>query len=182
MGRLLTLLSKKKRLSANVWGTALVYDSFNRINNASTLGNTETGQTWEYETTYWYISNNKAYANAQSARVNPGVSDNFEIQADITFNTYAGLIFRAMSATSNNFYLVRMNGTNITLFRVISGTPTSIGSYDITTSVGVTVNLKARVVGTSIDDYPSLSTNQYCGMNAGTDKGVAFDNFRIDPI
>lgn len=65
-----------------------IIDSFNRTNTASTLGNTDTGNTWSILTGTWKINNNKAESTSNAsdyalAKVDLG-SYNASVSTDVT--------------------------------------------------------------------------------------------------
>jgi len=117
----------------------LVYDSFNRANNAN-LNNADTGQTWSLLAGGVEISGNKA------AATNTGVN-RVAIQAGV-INFITSAVFNVVNFTNDtitsftrclnasNFIGLRADKTNITLFTFINSTITVIGSYPLILPLG----------------------------------------------
>jgi len=92
----------------------LVKDSFNRANSTTTLGNTETGQTWKYgNNSVWGIYNNAAYcvsgSNPVLTYVDAGQSD-VDITVKVTtVNDNNAIIFR-IDSSINSYFELGING------------------------------------------------------------------------
>lgn len=139
-------------------GTTIISDTFTRADSSTSLGTTDTGQTYTIYGGTWGIASNKAKmitaANLTmcAAVLDTGVVDR-TIQADITFapNFFsAGLVARAQDSTNNLFVLITRSGnsfsdTHIELFKTVAGTQTS---------------LAASAEGTS----PALGTTHTCAI------------------
>lgn len=102
-----------------------ITDSFNRADSAVTLGNTDTGQPWTYQSGTWGISSNTAYVTStgqHTAVVNAGVSD-CTVQATMSsIGTSPGLCWRATD--DNNYFLF----AGPTCYKRVAGGFTSLGS------------------------------------------------------
>ena len=171
-------------------GASSVTDSFNRADNASTMGNTDTGQTWVPNSGTWGISSNRAYESAsapggqRTTVVDSGMSD---CNVQVTFTTYddTGLCFR--STDDNNHFL---NNTS-ELFRKQSGGYTSLGYFSSTFGSGDV--MKVELNGTSIKVYrngslvlsATSSFNQTATKHGLRKNGAStsrFDDFSVVPL
>lgn len=131
----------------------LISDSFNRTNNTTSLGTTDTGQTWVVVSGTWGIISNQAYApiptNPSIAYVDAGISD-ISVTETITWISNEGFVFRYTDAS--NHLLVRISSTGLGLFKNVTGTSTSIGNYAFTPTT-TTYTLKVVAQGSSITVY-----------------------------
>lgn len=163
----------------------LITDSFDRADSVTTMGNTDTGETWVPNAGTWGISLNRAYPIPGGAQlttvVESGVAD---CTIEVTLSTLvdSGVCFR--STDTNNHFVT--NAT--TLFRKQSGGFTSLGTFSTGFSSG---NVIAVVLsGTGIEVFRNgasvLSTtstfNQTAtkhGLRAGSGGSVRFNDFSI---
>lgn len=164
-------------------------DSFNRVDNGSTLGNSETGQPWLVSLNPWGVINNKAYATGSSteyAYFDTGKS-NVEITLKITFSQSEGIAFRFTDAINNLF--VRIASGELSLYKIVAGTSTKMATYPFATNVGQEYTLKIICINNSIKVYLNgilvLSPNESFNQNA-TKHGVRssgtsgrFDDFIV---
>ena len=134
----------------------LISDSFNRADNATTIGKTDTGQVWIVEDGTFGISANKVklFAGAKSyysmAVVDPGRS-NCTIKLDVTYytNQSAGIGFRASNKT--DFLQFAIDSSGVSLKRYTNYTSTVIGTpYAFTPVNGTTYKLSVKLAGNSI--------------------------------
>lgn len=135
-----------------------ITDSFDRADNAASLGTADTGQVWSALAGTWGISSNKAVmtgvATHHTAVVETGVSD-MTIQVTLSpvgsGNINPGVSFRMQDV--NNGLLFRINPFNAvaTLSRLVAGTPTTLAGPDYTPA-GTSV-LKVVCAGTSVKCY-----------------------------
>lgn len=165
-----------------------VTDTFNRADNASSMGNADTGQMWVPNSGTWGISANRAYetgvAGVQATTVvDSGMSDCY---VEVTLTTFddTGLCFR--STDDNNYFLT--NGS--TLFRKQGGVYGGIGGIGGILSGDV---LKVELNGSSIKVYVNgslaLSVTDTFNQTAtkhglrknGTDV-ARFDDFSVVPL
>lgn len=124
MGHIVTLLSSRK---------IIVSDSFNRPDNAASMGKADTGQTWNPQSDTPGIINNKAYMAVGTGRVfmNTSISDNFAVQ--VTFDTVTALdnvlrlLFRYIDG-SNEMFVGKLSATTYALVKRVGGTLTTLGS------------------------------------------------------
>jgi len=118
-------------------GTGIV-DTFNRADSATTMGNTDTGETWEPQDGTWGIDSNRAYlASAVLASMNEQVVDtelvDHKIEAQLitspTSNrTRAGVIGRFASPSAYLFLEVNGITDTIELKKKVAGGITSLKS------------------------------------------------------
>ncbi len=145
----------------------LVSDTFTRADNASSLGNAETGQAWvpgnfgdiAVLPTYG-VSGNKAYCPNGGDQTDPhewaesGFAD-VTITANVTVTgpAYLGLLFRRLD--SSNYFSARLNtATNdLTLLRNLGGVRANRASVALAQGDPQVIALKVVLSGTSILVY-----------------------------
>lgn len=144
--------SRFRKLSSK---RTIVSDLFNRADNASSLGNTDTGQTWQAISGTWGIQGNKAYLVTHGASTNDvvvvetGVSD-CEASVKISGSlTRPRLAFRVTD--QSNFFFVFANTTGYQLISVTTGSNTTIGTSAVIPAQNDVV--KAVASGSSIKIY-----------------------------
>lgn len=147
------LAARKLRMTAPAAGGVTITDSFNRASSTTTMGNTDTGETWVPNSGTWGIAiDDQAYASVASQSttvVESGVSDcTVEVTLDVVSDS--GLCLRS---TDNNNHFVT-NAT--TLFRKQSGSFTAIGTFS--TGFGSGNVIKAVLSGTSIEIFRNGSS------------------------
>lgn len=117
--------------------TVIVSDSFNRANNTTSLGNADTGQTWQYSAINNAtvpplsigINNNSAYNSVTQdilAIIDAGISDCIVSMRISTLGAYEKLIWRFKDYS--NFYWAEDSGANLLVFVMVNGTRTQLGS------------------------------------------------------
>jgi hypothetical protein len=146
-----------KQLAARKKGDGIiVYDSFDRSNSTTTMGDADTGQTWVPNNGTWGIVSNLAYevsGTAQATTVVDSGASNCEIEVVLTtigIGSEANLCFRS---TDNNNHFV---GNSTTLFRKQSGSFTSLGTFS--TAFGNGNVMKVVLNGTSIEVFRNGSS------------------------
>lgn len=106
-----------------------IIDSFNRTNTASTLGNTDTGNTWSILTGTWKINNNKAESTSNAsdyalAKVDLG-SYNASVSTDVTAGGVGPAVW---ISDANSWWASSVNYRSVftdTSYISCSGGPTS---------------------------------------------------------
>jgi hypothetical protein len=184
---------------------AIVRDSFDRANNASSLGNADTGQAWvNVLTPVWGISGNMAYVSSGSSIVAIAVinaaKSKLIISMDALWKTgdQAAIVFRCDGTYDNVFrWLISELGTKLLLVKKVGGGSTTVLADIPFSPVNNTVyNLKVVTNGNQIrcyvDNLEKLSTvdtnlvsNTYCGMQTYNYDRVptsTFDNFKVEAI
>jgi hypothetical protein len=173
--------------SANpVVPVVLASDNFDRV-DSGTLGITSVGsKTWINGEGTMGIVSGKAKGTITgnvNSYIDVGESD-VEVSADITWNAYAGLLFRYNSSTS---YLgVRINSSSLAIINNSS----ALSSYAFTPVVGTTYKVKVIAKGTSIKVFlndvevinAEISENQLMtkvGLRTNNDTVSTFDNFEV---
>lgn len=113
----------------------VIKDSFNRADNATSLGSTETGQAWQPLNGTWGISNGKAYSVSDNSDdicvFDVGKSDfsitcTFNCQTNGTNLRVINLIFRVLDA--GNFLMTRENQGALELYKRVGGSFTQLAS------------------------------------------------------
>jgi hypothetical protein len=136
--------------------TDVIVDSFNRANNASSLGNADSGQAWSSTGAHtWGITNNQAMSNGDDAgTLDFAVIDSAKSDGRITSRFMAadsnqdGLCFR-YSAT-NNYLAVRYAGSIWQLIKVVAGATTVLGFNLTVLNSGVFYVMQIDFVGPQI--------------------------------
>lgn len=140
--------------------TVIVSDSFDRANDAGTLGDADTGETWVPFTSTWGISGNKAYCSALSAAtvgfvlVNAGAAD-VDITCDITMEAAKFPSLAARFADDENYILVQAVAGVVRLYKLVAGVVTELdaGSAGLTHPDGETHTWRIVCNGNSITTY-----------------------------
>lgn len=132
-----------------------VTDSFDRADNASSMGNADTGQTWVPVSSTWGISGNKAYiptpANDKATWLNAGISDGV-ITCYLTYQDPGdGILFRGLGVANNDGFLCYLSNTNIVL--VNPGFGANLIVTPLTHTPGVTYKLQASFLGNAINIF-----------------------------
>lgn len=179
--------AKKRKIIAS--------DTFNRADNASSLGNAETGQTWTALEGTWGVASNQAYC--------PGVAVTNHV-ATIETNTpdcrvrgalaqktaSPRLLVRVIDA--GNCILIQPLTSTYGVYRMTANATTQIGSVPITPQAGDTVELVLQ--GSSISVYVNgiyrLTVSETQGVTA-TKHGLGvysngaaarWDNFIVEEL
>lgn len=164
---------------------ATITDSFNRADSTSTMGSTDTGQTWTYQSGTWGITSNTAYpvtASGQlTAVVESSVSDCTVQVTHSTAGSSPGLCWRATD--DNNYWLV----AGLTAYKRVAGGFTSMGSTggiadgDVLSVVLSGASHVIKKNGSTVLTISSDSFNQTAtkhGLRAQVNNS-RFDNFSV---
>ena len=136
-----------------------VTDSFDRANNASSLGTADSGQVWSSLVGTWGISSNKAVvSNVASwghAVLESGIADAV-VQAtlsptDAAQTFISGLALRIQDATNGLAFRIRPQFGLASLIRLVNGSESTIRSVSYTRSASSV--LRVNCTGTTIDCY-----------------------------
>ena len=166
-------------LGQNLDDAATMYDTFNRANSTTTLGSTDTGQAWTAHTGTWGISSNQAYLQTQSgdsvATFDFGNTEvDMRCRMTISSTGQPGLVFRATN--DQNYLLVIMSSTAVSLWQRVTGTYTQLRSGAVTATPGVPYPVRIVAVGSDIRVYfngkhaLAFSTTQFA--STGTRVGI----------
>lgn len=143
--------------AAGISYTTVATDTFNRADDAGSLGTADSGQTWLTITGNAFgISSNQAYntdvVNTLSiAAIDAGAS-NVRISCTVTRTTQvAGVAFRITDAS--NYWTVNLSGSNTTLVKTVAGATTTVATYASAFSGA------SDVVVTAIDSNIAVSVN-----------------------
>ena len=169
-----------------------VTDSFNRADNASSLGTADTGQTWTALASTWGISSNQAYNPGAGANA-PAVLDSgkSDCTIQVTIATQAGdsgLSFRATDA--NNFFEVTFSTTQYQVWKIVAGAFTNLASGTITGANGdvLKVVLSGSTIqifqngvqlGTNITDAFNQTATKHGLSQVSGSAGARWDNFSV---
>ena len=171
-------------------GGATVSDTFNRADNASSLGTSDSGHVWSALLGTWGISSNKAYkpsgAGQSFAVVDSGLSDcTIDVTVSGTLTAGGGITFRATDAS--NLWFVEMDVGQTLLYKVeaggynapVTGMATfSVGDVMSVVLSGTSISIEKN--GTQIGSHTS-SFNQTAtkhGLRA-YGNAVTFDDFSV---
>ena len=174
----------------------LAADTFTRANNATSMGDAETGGTWTTTGT-WGILNNRArcYSNDTVATLNVGRSYGYRAQVDFGPLDWPGLVLRY--ADTDNMYWLEHERTGILLMRRLGGTPSILATMFTAqppTTVYVEVTEPGGTLFTVWTDYngtPVTYTDSTAGRPTGTRVGLRgqdlatrgeFDNFLVEAL
>lgn len=169
---------------------ASVSDSFNRADNASSLGTADTGQVWSALLGTWGISGNKAYkpsgAGQSFAVVESGLADcTIAVTVSGTLTAGGGICFRATDA--NNLWFVEMDVGQTLLYKVQAGGYSAPVTGMATFAVGdvmsvvlsgssISVRKNGAQIGSHTSTFNQSATKQ--GLRA-YGNAVQFDDFSV---
>lgn len=126
-------------------GTAL-YDTFNRANTASAIGQLDSGQSWVQTAGTWGIISNQGYISASGASL-ATVAVAASTDTQVTFQTISSgtgyLIFRFSTSTNYWRFGASAAGGALTLEKVVAGTPTTLATLTNTLTTGMTLRVVA---------------------------------------
>jgi hypothetical protein len=163
-----------------------IRDSFTRTDSTTSLGVTDTGQTWVQYVPGFGISNGQAYAPVAAgdmvAVIDSGLSDcTFSVRYAV-MGASVGVIVRA--ADANNLWLISGSGVFKRTAGVYSGNllPTSGWATGDTVTVvlsgpTITVYRNGVAFGTVTDAYLQDATRH--GIRSGNDTIVRFDDLAV---
>lgn len=175
----------------------VVFDTFDRPDNATGIGNAETGQLWTYPSTAWGIQGNQAYpTSAQStnlALIESGVSD-CEVSSDVILGSTDGICCRATDGGNYVVARIAISSGGLGLFKIVSGTATQLGVYNFGAVAGNTYNIKIISNGASLkvlldgverisatDSFNQTATKHGLRVASGS-AGVKYDNFMVETL
>jgi len=162
-----------------------ITDSFNRADSSSSMGNTDTGQTWVPNSGTWGIASNKAYCvNSESQRTTVVESSRADCVVQVTLSTFndSGLCWRS-SDDSNHFISTATNA-----FRREAGSFTSVGSNASAMTNGdviaVTLSGNSHSItknGSAWISYSSSFNNTATkhGLRVHSNNTARFDDFSV---
>lgn len=167
----------------------LAYDSFNRADSTTTLGNADSGQTWAYNAANVFgISTNRAYntSAANAIAVVDALSYNYDVEVTIQTVGTAYFLIPAY-VDSSNFLRVGLN-SNIQFQRIVGGgvvaSATAVLGVTIANGDRLRVNrqgnkytfyLNDRVIDSVTDStYPTATK---VGIQASGASQTYFENF-----
>jgi hypothetical protein len=177
---------------------AVLTDSFNRTDSATSLGNAETGQAWAARTaSVWGIAGSKAYPVTVDNENTYAVANSTASDVDLTAvlgstptTKSVGLVFRADADASNCYMLDIQPSGNITLYKRAAGAYSGIGGSSnpapkagdvwriIAKGSTVTVYLNgAQTYQKALPDS-FQQTATYCGMRS-LDSANTIDSIKV---
>jgi hypothetical protein len=154
----------------------LVGDSFARADNATALGNANTGQTWTASSGSWKILTKAAQGQAAAnniATIETGVADHW---ANVTLtypDTTGTKAIVARYADSSNFYRFGTFAGVLKLQKIVAGAATDLATPAGTVASGMTLGI--RCVGSSINLYVGgllVATVTDAALATGTKVGI----------
>lgn len=176
-----------------------VSDTFNRADNASSLGTADTGQVWSALQGTWGISTKQAYRTSTvdsdqailaSGLVNAKTTATLGV---VGANGEFGVTVRCDGA--NNHYLaivINSGGTALALYKRVAGTYTQLGSNAAVANWTTGDTISVEAVGTTIRGFrngvsvisqtdSSLASGTGAGIRAGgTATTARWDNFLVE--
>lgn len=176
----------------------VVFDSFDRADNAASLGAANTGQVWTAlgSSGVWGTVGNQAAVITPSAGIDrigvqSGRSTNIAVQVKLAVSSGDQRICFRYSDASNEWQVVRTT-TAYQLSKRVAGAVTQVGSFSVTTAHSdvirvelvdalINVKLNGAVIITVTDAHNQNATIH--GMTAsGSNTTCRFDNFTIETI
>lgn len=165
----------------------LVQDSFNRADNTTSLGVTDTGQTWENIIAGFGILGNQAYTATQGDRVavvNSGVSDGKVQITHAVYHQYSKVFWRFTDVS--NCYWIEAN----LIRKKVGVTTTTIATLSQTIATGDTLRIELNgsshtiykngvQVGAFTDSFNQAATKHGIGIYA---TAARLDNFLVESL
>lgn len=136
-----------------------ITDSFDRADDAASLGTADTGQIWTAHAGTWGISGNKAIvsgaASDKHASLDSGAA-NATVRATLSpvgasQSITVGLLFRAQSANNGLLFVILPSGEIARLLKIVAGVATIIATAGYTPSTSSTLTVTCS--GTTVDCY-----------------------------
>lgn len=177
-----------------------VFDGFNRANNALSIGNADTGQSWQLPSggTFGIINSqgyNPVYNIANCIFINADIANVFVECKFTIIITYLGLLLRAINgdehlrvsvddSTPKKWTFSRRTGGITTVLATLA----NANNGDIVSVRTIDNNFQIYIndidQGVVNSDFNAAVTNCgiYCGTSSGTDGVVRFDNFKVEAI
>ena len=140
----------------NVKAQSILFDNFDRSDSSALGAVSSGGYTWSEASGDINIVSNKARpaatTNFNIAVISENIGNDYYVQADATScsNCDPGVIARYTGTGEANFYLLRLNGANLELYKSQLGSYTPLGSYS--TTLG-THTIRLEVRGNSLNAY-----------------------------
>lgn len=177
---------------------AAVYDTFDRADNSSTLGNADTGQAWTNISGIFGISNNKAIlitnggSNNDIASIDSSLASK-KITCDITFVTGSNPNILIRYSSASNFIQIGIGSSSFDLYKNVNGSYTKLGTYSYTPVDGTTYHFIITDNGSSISIQidsictitatdTNFNTTTKIGLREGANKtnGAKWDNLIVE--
>lgn len=171
----------------------VAYDSFDRANNATTLGSADTGQPWTAQNGVWGISSGRAYcpsgAGACIATLDAGLT-HVMVEATVVYLTLASKGIVARYADASNYLHADLASGAVRLVKTVAGSQTLVGSAAVSVAddgqyqlrlvargpaVAVFFNGQRLVTGTVTD--AALQTATLVGMRSTSGTLRRLDTF-----
>lgn len=177
----------------------LVSDTFDRPNNATSLGTADTGQTWTSLSGTWGIDTNRAYTSGgtssdRQVAVESGASD-VTVAVDVTAldNPGPGLLFRAVDTNNYWVFIAQTAQGDWRLFKRVAGTYTMVGSLVEAPFAGRwEVVCSGSTITCKVDGVTKItttdSTHQFATLHGLRTFNVAgepvdrWDNFQVEAL
>lgn len=165
-------------------------DDFNRPDS------TDLGPNWTEHDDNWSIDTNQLRPGSSTTGValygSPmDTTDHYsEIVISVVGGTSMGVVARSDS-NSLNFYVMRANGSNWTIFSNVGGTFTSLGSYTASVTDGDVARIQC--VGSTIKGFingverisvtdTSITSGLYAGVRGDVTNVGRYDNFLASDV
>lgn len=175
---------------------ANVSDSFNRADDATSLGTADSGQAWTAELGTWGISSNQAYlvtsaGDAQNtAWVETSETDGTaQVTIAVVGGSNVGIVFRLVDG--NNYYIAIHDGGVLYFYRRLAGGFTLLGNLSYTlvagdvfsvVMAGSDFDFKVNAVS-KITVNDSNHTGTKCGIrHGGAASAARFDDFTFTGV
>jgi len=176
----------------------IVYDSFNRVNDALSLGSADTGQAWtpEADRGIWGISSNKAYVVTHGVlknriMVDSGISDGVIQVTVVKSGSDPKLVARAIDSENAIEFGYGTAGGKFTILKRVAGVATMLGENTATLNNGAIfkvvmngANLKFYVDNSLIlevdETFNQTVTKIGLGCFAGGSDSSEFDNILME--
>lgn len=179
--------------------SALAYDSFNRSDNATSLGTADVGGAYQIlpSGAVFGINNNQAYVpNSAGSYPCAGfdVTGNYAVEISITNIATAQYMFlHGMYTSGSTFTGLMFNSTTLNLVKRVSNALTTIASSATKAKNGDVLRLECLTDGTlraylngikfaDVVDSTNLKATNRVGFGVYSDTAARFDEFKITQL
>lgn len=171
----------------------IVYDSFNRVDSASSLGVADTGQAWNVIGGTWGIDGGKAYCAATGSNnvvINAGISDGIlTVKLPSVAKGAERVTFRWYN--SANRLSLWVDTDKYALYKNVSNEETLLGSYSVVPQNNDVIKIEANgsLIKVYLNDLKIFEVTESANIantnwGFGTHNSILprFDDFKVEAI
>ena len=190
----ITLYYYLRRIFGGTPPITYVFDDFNRVDNANSMGNAVTGQPWMVQIDTWGIFNNQAHISTSAGQstivIDSLHADDIAVQVTFAVNSNEQRLIFRYGGIANHWY-VRRNGINYELVKFVANSPVSMGTFATIPANGDVIrvelvgsNIVVKVNGTiaiTVNDSFNQSSTIH-GLGSLLNNTPLWDNFSVTEL